>query len=158
LKSFLVFLSLLVVFACVKSGTGSDDKSPKSCEEIRDSVFPNSILEPQYRVVSPNGGEIFHLGQKMKVILTAKDDFEAIAFLIIRTGTTSNRILLPEAPRGSFDPSVKCDLSFTIPDSIDTGLGKKLTLVSDSVKILVGKYNNDNDFFDYSDAYFSILP
>lgn len=154
----LIFILALAVSSCFQSGTDSQAKTPKSCAEISDSVFTSSTGEPQYRVLSPNGGEVFHVGEKLKVLVTAKDDSEAVASLSIRIGSTFRKLTLPESPRGNFNPRNHCDLSFTIPDSVSDGLGKKVSLISDSVKVMVAKYNAETFFFDYSDAFFRIVP
>ncbi len=145
------------MFACDKSGMGADAGAPLTCAEISDSVFPTLTGEPRFRMVSPNGGEVFHVGGKLKVILAAADDSEAIAFLSIRTGGKIYTLLLPDSPRSSFNPRTHCDLSFIIPDSLSNGLGGMISLVSDSVKIKVADYFTQT-LFDYSDGYFRILP
>lgn len=152
-----IFLGLLAL-ACDKGATGPDAKTPLTCAEIADSVFPTQTGEPRFRVVSPNGGEVFHVGGKLKIILTAAEDSEAIAYISIRGDGKTRKLLLPGSPRGNFNPRTLCDLSFTIPDSVNDGLGKNISLISDSVKINVAKYNAEATFYDYSDGYFRILP
>jgi hypothetical protein len=153
-----LLLLALLAFACDPSGTGSGAKAPLSCPEIADSVFPGLTGLPRFRVVTPNGGEVFHVGERLRIILTVAEDSEAVAYISYRSGGTFHTFLLPESPRGNFNPRTHCDLSFTILDSVNGDQGKMVSLVSDSVKIKVVKYGAEATFYDFSDAYFRIVP
>ena len=143
---------------CFKGASDPESAIPKSCAEISDSVFPGTLGEPQYRVVSPNGGESFHVGEKMRVVVTSKEDTTAIVRLVIWKNGSSQKPILPESPPKSINLLNECMREFTIPDSIDTGLGKKISVISDSVKIFVAQYNGEDTFKDFSDGFFRIRP
>ncbi len=148
----------LLLLACLKSPSGPGPVVGKTCREISDSVFPVSTGEPQFRVLTPNGGETFHLGEKMRVLVTSQGNSSALARLVIWSNGSSTKVLLPDLPSKSIDLVNRCDLSFIIPDSIPSGLGKTISMVSDSIKIFVADYDNETFFNDYSNGFFRILP
>ncbi len=148
----------LLLLACLKSPSSPGPVVGKTCREISDSVFPVSTGEPQFRVLTPNGGESFHVGEKMQVLLTSHENSSALVRLVIWSNGLSTKVLLPDLPSKSINLLDRCDLSFIIPDSIPTGLGKTISMVSDSIKILVADYDNETLFNDYSNGFFRILP
>ncbi len=150
---------VMVLSSCTKSGTGVDTKGPLSCAEISDSVFTGMTGEPRYRVLKPNGGESVHVGDTLHVLVTAKEDSEAVVGLLVKIGNSFRKISMPGAPPNrNFNPRSRCDLSFVVPDAVDDVPGKKISLISDSVKVRIAKYSAETFYFDYSDGFFRIIP
>jgi hypothetical protein len=120
----------------------------------KDSISP---LDPQYRVIRPNGGEQFSVGQACTVTVTSRRDANAGIRLKIDKGKYS--IVLP-GMTASINPRSDSTFIFTIPDSftIVQGGGQtiKVPSVSDSCSICVLDYTPSTGFFDCSDSFFSI--
>jgi len=118
-----------------------------------------NAIDPQYRVIRPNGGEQFSVGQACTVTVTSRRDANAGIRLKLEKGKYS--LLLPGMTT-SINPRVDSTFIFTIPDSftIVQGGGQivKVSSVSDSCSICVLDYTPSTGFHDCSDNFFSIKP
>jgi hypothetical protein len=153
-------LSLLAALSAVScmSDDGGSEPSAANCPDLSSKYFRDSIGDGFYRVLSPNGGETFKVGDSLRVQVTSGAlDSEAVIYLAVtRNGLTSSMIL-PGTPQGNVDPRNHCSWSFLIPDSLRLISGKKIPSASDSVRVRIAKYNFES-ISDYSDGYFRITP
>jgi hypothetical protein len=146
----------------------SCDKNPAAngpgkltCAELSDSVFAgaDSSGPPQYKVLDPNGGETFRVGQTLTVRVAGLNATESILEIWRFSPAGNQHARLPGSPDTSFNPRERCEFSFTVPESLATGTGSaKFSLVSDSLKIRVAHYFDGANRFDYSDSLFGISP
>lgn len=122
-------------------------------------IDTGNALDPYYRVVSPNGGEQFFVGQACTVTVTSQRDANSGIRLKINNGKYS--FMLP-GMTSSINPHADSTFIFAIPDSfsIDQGGGVtvRVSSVSDSCRICVLDYNVGTGFQDCSDNFFSIKP
>ncbi len=147
-------LAALSIAAC-NSGTSAAPKEA-SCPELGNQVFLDSTEQGHYRVISPNGGEVFKVGDTLEVVVASGvNDSEALVQLAVTVNGTLKRVILPGLPPRSVNPRAKCRIRFPIPDSLEAGFGSKFSLVSDSVRIRIAWYNNES-YQDFSDGYFRI--
>ncbi|GEM_PF-1371359 len=148
-------LAIFALLAC-DSGTGPAADEALSCPDLSSRYFRDSIGDGHYRIIAPNGGKAYHTGDSLKVIATSgADDSEAVLELAVFRGGKSTFVPVPGTPRTSIDLRNRCQWSFRIPDSLSAA-GKKISLVSDSIKIRVARYGQEGFVFDYSDAFFRI--
>jgi hypothetical protein len=155
----------LILIACASLlliQCGEDTVAPpKSCEDIGDAATrsaPNQG-DPVFKVISPNGGETYKVGDSITVKLGSNAaGTSALAYLIVGSGATTKRLRLPGTPSNrDVNPRVTCEVSFRIPESIVES-GVTFSLVSDAVKVRVAAYNSETLYFDESDATFRIIP
>jgi hypothetical protein len=85
------------------------------------------------------------------------NDSEAVLELAVFREGKSTFVAVPGTPRTRIDPRSQCRWQFLIPDSLGA-VGKRISMVSDSIKVRVSKYNQGGLVYDYSDAFFRILP
>jgi hypothetical protein len=115
------------------------------------------MLDPLYRVVRPNGGEIFHVGEQCTVIVHSEVPANAILLLRVRAGRSSYPL---RGSLGSINPFADTMCIFTVPDSFDVLSGGNTTranAISDSCYIALNDYEmSSNGYHDYSDCYFGI--
>jgi len=160
LIAFLLIVCGILSNSC-NSGTEPNVMILPSCLDLGKNFYHDTVSngEAHYHVLAPNGGETYHLGDTLRVTVAAKDDSEAVAYMVLKSAGKLYKFILPGAPKNkSFNPLSKCDLSFVIPDSINAGLaGANISIISDSVKVMVAKYNSETLFYDYSDQYFKIV-
>jgi hypothetical protein len=155
--AFLAVLALAAV-SCEDGSTGPVPDDRLGCAELSSRYFGDSASDGHYRVVSPNGGESYKVGDSLKVRVTSgASDSEAVVYLALTRNGTLTTVILPGSPAGNIDPRSRCTLSFLVPDSIRGASGKKVPLVSDSVRIRIAKYNFET-ISDYSDGYFKVIP
>lgn len=157
----LPILSLLLCAPLALLHCGEETAGPKSCEEIGDEATrsaPNQD-EPAFKVISPDGGEHYKVGDSITVRLAANSKgTSAMAYLVVKNPAGTRRLRLPgTSATNSMNPRTACEVSFRIPGTITEG-GTAHSLVSDSVKVRVAAYNLESLFFDESDASFSIAP
>ena len=110
-------------------------------------------LDTAYRIVSPNGGETFHVGQQCTVIVESRLSGSALLNVII-----GRYILSPQSgPLGKYlqGNSLLDTLIFSITDSLVPLGGGNVSSVSDSCLIKISNYQ-DVQIIDYSDCYFRI--
>lgn len=151
--------SLLAMAGCGRDSAGPAGE--ESCEELGDKATASAPDQtvPVYKVVSPNGGESFKVGDSLKVRLAANSSgSSAQAFLLITKDGVTRRVRLPGTPGNrSFSPREEglCRVGFLIPDSLED-FGKKYGLVSDSVMVRLEDYLQGNTYADNSDGVFRI--
>ena len=152
-----VFLLSLSLSSC-DSGTDAPGDAAMSCPDLGAKYFGKPADDGHYQVIAPNGGETFHVGDSLQVLAASgQNDSEAVLELAVFRGGKSTFVALPGTPRSSIDLRAKCHWDFVIPDSAGT-TGRRVSLVSDSLKIRVARYGQEGFVYDYSDAFFSILP
>lgn len=119
------------------------------------------IDDPEYRIISPNGGELFHVGEQCSVVVTAVRQAKAV--LKLKFGRYTLKI--PEAGV-AINPYEDTLHVFTIRatyqrEEYNPVSGEvetvNLSPVSDKCKIVVEDYNVPV-IDDESDDYFSIAP
>ena len=156
-----LFLSAGIIFNSCNSGTEPNIMKAPSCVDIGKTFYRDTVSngEAHYHVLAPNGGETYHIGDTLHIQVAAKDDSEAVALIALRSGAKLYKFIPPGVPKNkSFNALTQCDFSFVIPDSINVGLGgSNISFISDSVKVMVAKYNSESLFYDYSDQYFKIV-
>ena len=149
-------LAALLTLSCTKSPTAS---TAKTCSELGDSLIAAAgISVPAYKVISPNGGEVYHVGDTLHIRATGnlKTGNNDVVELKFRTAAGIKFVEVPHGTSGSVNLYNNCDMAFAIPDSLPSLFGSgKVALVSDSVKVLVQNYT-DNTYRDTSDGYFQI--
>jgi hypothetical protein len=156
----MAFASALALAAASCTTDGSKDgPETLSCAELSAKTFGDPAGEDQYRVVAPNGGEAFHVGDSLTVAMTSgANDSEAVLELaVFREGKSTFFVAVPGTPRTRIDPRSQCRWRFLIPDSLGS-VGGRISMASDSIKVRVSKYNQGGLVYDYSDAFFRILP
>jgi hypothetical protein len=112
--------------------------------------------DPEIRFISPNGGEVFHVGDQCTVRVTSRL-FVSSAVLYVVNGGPYN-LTWPGGPVGTGLPGNYAvdTVIFTIPDSlIPMGAPGKVYSVSDSCLLSISSYSN-YQYMDYSDCYFRI--
>lgn len=152
-------LGLLALWGCEGGGTGGPPPgTPRDCAALSDSLFPDSLSTgvAVFRVVEPNGGR-FKVGSRMTVVVAGADYTSALVDLVV-SGAGGGVVRVPGFPlNGSIDPRVQCEFAFAVPESAATESGRRISLVSDSVKVRVSDYH-DRLSFDYSDSLLAIIP
>lgn len=149
-----------LALAAVSCMTRESDGGPESlsCGDLSAATFGDSAGEDHYRVIAPNGGESFHVGDSLTVAMTAgANDSEAVLELAVFHDGKSTFVPVPGTPRTRIDPRSQCRWKFLIPDSLGS-VGRQVSMASDSIKVRVSKYNQGGLVYDYSDAFFRILP
>jgi hypothetical protein len=140
--------------ACV-AGNSAPAKEP-SCSELGTGVFLDSADQGHYRVIAPNGGESYHVGDTLEVVVASGvNDSEALIQLAVTVNGVIRQVQLPGLPPRAINPRAQCRIRFRIPDSLGTGTGARFSLVSDSVRIRISWYSFDS-VRDFSDGYFRI--
>jgi hypothetical protein len=157
----LPILSLLLCAPLALMHCGEDTAGPKSCEDIGDEATrsaPNQD-EPAFKVISPNGGEHWKVGDSVTVRLGANSKgTSALAYLVVKGPAGTRRLRLPgTSATNDINPRTTCEVSFRIPATLTEG-GIAYSLVSDTVKVRLAAYNLETLYFDESDAPFSIAP
>ena len=105
---------------------------------------------------SPNGGEVYHVGDTLTVELFAVTDPLGLTLTIERG---SDLLLLAIPGLGSsIVPYSTPRVSFVVPATVyDAAYGGAVSIVSDSCRILVHEYTDFNNNIS-SVGYFSIVP
>ena len=120
---------------------------------------------PFYRVISPNGGEVYRIGDTVIVKLESDSFGQAgVTLFLGRNSLPLNGLM---GYNGSFNPFVNPVSRFVIPDSFLVQSWNATTntmentypkTVSSQCRLFVGKYNQEDQYNDYSDTTFTILP
>ncbi|MBD3393943.1 MAG: hypothetical protein GF418_17545 [Chitinivibrionales bacterium] len=109
---------------------------------------------PGFRVVAPNGGEVFAVGDTMRVRLTADQSARASVELQLEGGLIC--VPFPGVSQ-SVEPTVDSVLTWCIGDSVAAG-EQSFSAISASCAIVVRDYGMPDTYFDRSDGFFSIVP
>jgi hypothetical protein len=154
---------LCILWCCLKeSPSAPGDTWVPGCPHP-DTIQHTDPLDPAYRIISPNGGETFHIGQQCTVRVTSQRSGSAELRVVI------GRYRFTPPPFDVFAAYLEGNTSvdtviFAIPDSfvytsfntttqqVDT---TKLSSVTDSCFIEIADYNHPQ-YLDYSDCYFRI--
>jgi hypothetical protein len=132
--------------------TGFAYTNPTCESSIDTSINPNfDMLNPLYRIIQPNGGEAFSIGQPCTVRVTSVRPGKGMLKLSISGGKIQT--LLPGF-LASINPQTDSLFVFQIPDSIEAG-GQNYSTISQQCKILIVDYSNPS-YQDASDQYFEI--
>lgn len=159
-KAGLAVFAALLAASCFSdnSGPGDGPQPDPDCADLSAATFRDSTGNDHYKVISPNGGESFRVGDTMKVIVTSGvNDNEGLLELILFRDGRSRALAMPGLPRNAIDPRKDCVWRFQVPDSLGSA-GGMVSLVSDSVKVRLAKYSQVGSVSDFSDGFFSILP
>lgn len=125
-----------------------------ACQGDDTTINPvNDSANPGYKVISPNGGEQFHIGEPCTVKVSSMQPGNAILFLLLDSG----RYNVMLSTDRSFDPQKDSMIIFAIPDSFDI-YGWKVPSVSAECLIRIEDYSNSTQYYDESDGYFQIAP
>lgn len=117
-----------------------------------DTIPITDRYNPFYRVVRPDGGEVFHIGDICTVAVASVR--EGNAALYISSGKTT--VILPGFTH-SINPLTDSLYIFTIPENFIVN-GKQRSSVADSCRISIRDYGEGNRYYDYSDGFFAIKP
>jgi|GEM_PF-4257308 len=114
--------------------------------------YPPDPSDTVYRIISPNGGETFHVGQQCTVLVASNLSGSAMFTIIIGR----YELMPPSGPLAKYlqGNSAVDTLIFTIPDSMQQGQ-TMVSSVTDSCLIEISNYNSPG-ILDYSDCYFRI--
>ena len=154
--AILTGIFLISILSCNHKPTTPQDTWVPACLHLPDTSLPiDSVNDPQYRIISPNGGETFHAGQQCKVIATSHLAGAAKIYVIIGKYklTPPGLDVLGKymSGNGAIDTAV-----FTIPDTFfiqnDT---VKISSKTDSCSIEIENYSHAQ-YNDYADCYFRI--
>lgn len=150
-------LAACLILACDPGSGGKPVPYPViNCAELSDSLFPVAQRSglAAFKVAAPDGGS-YKVGTEMRVIVSGVDYTSALVDLVV-FGPAGGRGRLPGFPaREGIKPRETCEFRFAVPESLTTLQGKRISLVSDSVKVLISDYT-DPQSLDYSDAFFSV--
>jgi hypothetical protein len=110
-------------------------------------------LNPRYTVISPNGGELFHINEPCTVKVSSVRPGSAVLFLLLDGG----RYLILLTTTHSFNTPRDSMFVFIIPEIFDN-YGRDVYSVSDECTIRIEDYSNRAKYYDESDSYFRIAP
>jgi hypothetical protein len=152
----------LALSACLGSGEAGAPPAAVDCAELSDSVFPgvDSAAAPMYKVIAPNGGETFKVGETMRVLVAGAGSVATSQVRIFRISRGGSDFAdLPGLPSSSFDPRKQCEFTVAVPESLSSGAGAggKFSLVSDSLRLSISHYSLGADYFDFSDSLFRVI-
>lgn len=149
-------LALAGLLAAACNSGNEPSEGGLSCADLGSRTFRDSVGDGFYRVIAPNGGESFRIGDSLRVRVTSGAlDSEAVLYLAVTANGTTSSIILPGTPRTNIDPRSRCDWAFRIPDSLRAASGRNISLVSDSLRIRIAKYSFES-VSDYSDGFFRV--
>lgn len=123
---------------------------------------PLDAFDPVFQIISPNGGEVFHVGDQCTVKVRSRRPVETLIFVDIEGKSSWPPpffVIAPTLPGDSAagvagDSTVNAVI-FTVPDSFTTFGGGQVYSVSDSCLITITDYKTET-YTDTSDCYFSI--
>lgn len=137
-------------------GKGPAPDKPIDCAALSDSLFPAAQRDgvARFKVVRPDGGA-FKVGSEMKVTISGVDYTSALVDLVV-FGSGGGAARIPGFPAtNGIKPRERCEFAFAVPESVTTLQGRRIPLVSDSVKVRIADYT-DPLSYDYSDAFLSV--
>ena len=151
-----ILVGSLVLTAGFLASCGPNELAVQSCADLGSSLAADSgTSHPAFRVIRPNGGEVYHVGDTLHVRVTGNLNLNN-AQVKVFVGVPGNLLgdLVPGSA-GSRNVFQDCDIAFAIPSVLGVGA---IPLVSDFVRIRIEDYVNGPFYFDFSDTYFRILP
>jgi hypothetical protein len=167
---FFTVVFLLSIFCfCNKTSTGP---AANNCPLFPQNTIPLDLADPMIRVVSPNGGEVFHVGQQCTVKVCSRyapAGGAELRFVIGGKAYTTwqyspgpmnvNAMQGDSAEIANHGDSVVIANIFAIPDTLyqlDTTAEIKISSISNECVIVINRYNPPY-YPDTSDCYFSIV-
>jgi hypothetical protein len=124
---------------------------------------PLDASDPVFQIISPNGGEVFHVGDQCTVKVRSRLPCPS-ALIFVDIGGKSlwppsfsvmTASLPGDSAAGSAGDSTINAVIFTVPDSLTQLGGGMVYSVSDSCLITITDYKTET-YSDFSDCYFSI--
>jgi hypothetical protein len=125
------------------------DTNQSAPQPIPISTLIGDLENPMYRVISPNGGETYHIGDTCLIKFTARKHGQIKLMISVDGGKMIS--LLPGVI-AAIDPFQTPEFRFVIPESIDDA-----SAVSDKCLIVIRDYTQSK-YEDQSDGFFSIVP
>lgn len=160
LRAALPALAAGVLLACAEEDASGVPAPavPVDCAALSDSLFPESKRTgvAQFKVVDPDTGGTFRVGQELRVVVAGADFTSALVDLVVY-GPQGGVARVPGFPNRAVDVRKDCEFRFAVPESVTTTQGRRIPLAADSVKARVADYT-DGDSFDYSDRPFFVAP
>jgi hypothetical protein len=159
---------IAMAFSC-KDGATNPPPGPK-CPLFPQKTIPLDVADPMIRIVSPNGGEVFHVGQQCTVKVCSKYPPAGGAEMRILVGgkeyTTADYYPGPMNVSTMLGDSLEFALHgdsivvanvITIPDTLyELSSSDKISSISSECLIEIRAYNPPY-YPDTSDCYFSIV-
>jgi hypothetical protein len=159
--------AFLISFLCCclnKTPTVPADNWVSACLHTPDTTQPiDSVNDPQYRIISPNGNETFHGGQECKVIATCKISGSAKIYIVFGryklTPPGFDVFAKYMTGNGAIDTAI-----FTVPDTFFIIDFNSTTQQNDTVRVCsstdscsieIENYSHPQ-YNDYSDCCFRI--
>ncbi len=136
----------------VKNSGGSVTSAAATLMVTTGCPYPPDPSDTVYRIISPNGGETFHVGDQCTVLVASKLSGSALFTILIGR----YELMPPSGPLTKYmqGNSAVDTLIFTITDSMQQGM-TMVSSVTDSCLIEISNYNSPG-IMDYSDCYFRI--
>jgi hypothetical protein len=148
---------LLCIFCwCQKDSSTNPGPTPLICPCPQPA--PIDDFDPAMRFISPNGGEVFHVGDRCTVRVTCRLKVLSSVIYINIGGSRIRQLSPPTGPMGVSLPedSAVATVIFTVPDSFTQTGGVKVCSVSDSCLMSIMDYKTES-YSDTSDCYFRIV-
>jgi len=139
--------------------TDAPEQAPARVCPHAEQTGPVDAFDPQYRIISPNGGEIFQIGQPCSVRVSSRQYGQAILEIVIGRRNfpvpgLNRSITLPEDSLIVFTVPESLSVPAYDPVAQQTAL-RSYSTVSDSCLIKITDYQN-GEYVDYSDCYFTV--
>jgi len=157
----LAFLAAVLLTAVVCSPTKS---GPNRCPHSP-QPGPVDTFDPWVRIISPNGGEVFHVGDQCTVKVRSRYPLSSSEVFV----NIGGKELSPDTPfvplgatlpgdsaAGAAGDTVVNAVIFTIPDSFSQQFGPNVSAISDECLISLNAYVPPY-YGDTSNCYFSIV-
>jgi hypothetical protein len=137
----------------------SDNNDSLDCECVAENTIGSGETGPVYKVLAPNGGEIFYVGDTVKVLVTSR--LTGNARLLLEYGNGRKTFSLPgTGGGGGVDPRSQCRWEFAIPDAFVDEWNPpsyEFSAVSDSVRLRIEDYLYPQvNEYDVSDDFFAV--
>jgi hypothetical protein len=165
-RHFLLAGVLLISFACLCLLPSDPGAPPKTDCPHPDTAQPVDSTDPIYRIIAPNGDEVFSIGQQCTVkVASSRPAASAALYVLIG----KRQLVFSPPPFNEEGVSLPGGdtvrtMLFTIPDSLESQrwdpatqevVTTRISSVTDSCIIKIQDYGNPL-YSDYSDCYFRI--
>jgi hypothetical protein len=133
-------------------------REPGVVATLEEKKYSPEVANPHgYKIVSPNGGETFKVGDTLIVKVTANEDAPSDMSIII---DDLNEFKIPPGRIIAFNPLVEDSFSFVIPEyfikETSATTADTFSTISDNIKIKLFQYPSSPDSYDLSEP-FSII-
>ena len=155
-------LALVIGVLLIGVLCGLSKPGPNRCPHYPPSP-PLDVSDPVFQIISPNGGEVFHVGDQCTVKVRSRLHCPSALIFVDIGGKNlwppSGSVMTAELPGDSAsgvagDSTINAVI-FTVPESLTTYGGSQVYSVSDSCLITITDYKTET-YWDFSDCYFSI--